>query len=71
MYIYTYIYMTGSGLLSKGGSGVPLGPSLPTEARHARCEATRFVTAHCPYHKLKTAHNTDQRLHIPETEDCI
>ena len=27
--------------------GPLLGPSLPSEARHARSEATRFVTVNC------------------------
>ena len=35
--------------LHKGASlGLLLGPSLPSEARHAQSEATRFVTANSP-----------------------
>ena len=45
-----------------------VGPFLPSEARHARSEAPRFVTATCTYHSLKTAHNTNERLRITLTK---
>ena len=47
----------------EGVSQIPKGPTpvvhaLPHEAEHARSEATRFVTANCTEHKLKTANHT-------------
>ena len=37
----------------------PVVHALPSEARAARREATRFVTANCMYHRLNSAHSTD------------
>ena len=42
--------------------------SIPSEARHARSVATRFVTADCTYHQLKTAHDTNKILHITQSK---
>ena len=40
-------------LIVKGGG------HIPSDATHARSEATRFEAANCKYHRLQTAHNTD------------
>ena len=44
--------------------------ALPSEARHARSEATRVVAADCTQHRLNTAHNTDLKLHITQIDTC-
>ena len=41
---------------------------LPSEARHAGSEATRFVIANCTQHRLKPAHSTDYSPHITQTK---
>ena len=38
--------------------------ALQSEARHARGEATRVVTAKWTQHRLDPTHGTDQRLQI-------
>ena len=35
--------------------------------RGMRSEATRLLSANCTQHRLKSAHDTDQKLHITET----
>ena len=45
-----------------------LGRCLPSAARHAWSEATRFVTANRTQHRLTPAHNTDRRLQITQTK---
>ena len=49
--------------------GLDNGPSpvvhaLPSEARHGRSEASRFVKASCTYHRLYHAHSTDFIPHV-------
>ena len=44
--------------------------ALPSAAKHARTEATRFVTADCAQHILKAARKQDQQMYTPRTEEC-
>ena len=86
MYIYIYIYMRGSCLLSKGGWAgpefLPLGPcwALPLGPTRALplgpCWALPYrakrgmLGAKRRGSWLQTAHKTDWRLHIRQTKDC-
>ena len=46
----------------------PVVHAVLVDARHARSEAMRFVTADCTYHRLKPGHNRDYGLQIAQTE---
>ena len=65
IYIYIYIYVCIPVCLMKGIDQrlTPVVHALPSEARHALSEATRFVTANCTQHRLNTAHNTHRHTH--------
>ena len=71
-YMCVYVYTNGGFLFvfaNRNDNGLsPVLHALPSEARHAWSEATRFVTANCTYNRLKPAHSTDYRPHIRQTQ---
>ena len=63
MWVFSLALMKG---IDHGPSHV--GQALASEVRHARSDATRFVTASCTEHRLMPAHSTDYIPHIRQTK---
>ena len=69
MYMYggfSFVLMYGVPCPDHGPS--PVVHTVPSEARHARSEATGVVTPNRTQHRLKPPHSTAYRLHTRQTK---